>query len=118
MKNSLIYFCDYEISNNNYIIKFLDELSDEIICYLDNNGEIKIFSSICPHFGGEVIYSKKEKILKCKWHDWKFCSDTGKCLSYPIKGVLNPYDFEVNPDNLKKYNVRKEKEKIYIKYEK
>ena len=119
MKNSLIYLCDYiDLKNNNYIIKFFDELKDEIICYLDPNGKIKVFSSICPHFGGEIFYNKKNNILNCKWHDWKFCSNTGKCLSYPIKGILNPYDFEINPDNLKKYSASKENEKIFIRYEK
>ena len=101
-----------------YIIKFYNELKDEVICFLDKNKNIKIYSSICPHFGGEIYYDKKNDFLRCKWHDWKFSKDTGKCLSYPIKLKLNPYDFEVKPNNLKKYNVKLESNEIYLNYEK
>ena len=101
-----------------YIIKFYNELKDEVICFLDKNQNIKIYSSICPHFGGEIYYDKKNDFLRCKWHDWKFSKDTGKCLSYPIKLKLNPYDFEVKPNNLKKYNVKLESNEIYLNYEK
>ena len=119
MEKKLIYFCEYKkLEKSNYIIKFFNELKDEIICFLDNKNNIKIYSSICPHFGGEIFYNQKENLLKCKWHDWKFCTKTGKCLSYPIKGMLNPYDFEIKPNNLKEYLVIKENEKIFIKYEK
>lgn len=102
---------------NKYFIKYFDELRDEIICFLDNNKKIKIYSSICPHFGGEIYYDKKKDYLRCKWHDWKFSKTTGKCLSYPIKIGLNPYDFEVKPDNLKNYDVKIENEKIFLTYE-
>ena len=99
-----------------YIIKFYDELKDEVICFLDKDEKIKIYSSICPHFGGEIYYDKKNDYLRCKWHDWKFCKNTGKCLSYPIK--LNPYDFEVRPNNLKNYSVKLKNDEIYLNYEK
>ena len=106
------------LEKNKYFIKYYDELKDEIICFLDNNKKIKIYSSICPHFGGEIYYDNKKDYLRCKWHDWKFSKNTGECLSYPIKLGLNPYNFEVKPDNLKNYNVKIESEKIYLIYEK
>jgi len=101
-----------------YIIKFYDELKDEVICFLDKDENIKIYSSICPHFGGEIYYDKKNDYLRCKWHDWKFCKNTGKCLSYPIALKLNPYDFEIRPNNLKNYSVKFKNDKIYLNYEK
>ena len=66
--------------------------------------------------GGSIYYDKKNDYLRCKWHDWKFCKNTGKCLSYPIK--LNPYDFEVRPNNLKNYSVKLKNDEIYLNYEK
>ena len=117
-KPLFVYLCDYkDLKEQGYFIKFFDELKDEIICFLDKKNAIKVFSSICPHFGGEIFYNKKNNLLKCKWHNWKYCTETGKCLSHPIKGSLNPYDFEINPDNLKVYSASKENEKVYIRYE-
>ena len=101
-----------------YIIRFYDELKDEVICFFDKDENIIIYSSICSHFGGDIYYDKNNDFLRCKWHDWKFCKNTGKCLSYPIKLNLNPYDFEVRPNNLKKYGVKSENEDIYLSYEK
>ena len=84
--------------------------------FKDKNKEIKIFSSICPHFGGEIYYDKTDDNLKCNWHGWKFSGNTGKCLSHPIKGKLNPYTFQINPDNLKEYNYSIEGEDVYLYY--
>jgi len=119
MNNKLIFFCDYkDLKNKRYLIKFFEDLKDELIIFLDQNDNIKIFSSICPHFGGEIYYFKTKDILKCKWHDWKFSAETGKCLSYPIEGKLNPYDFEVTPNNLTEHQYKEIGEKIYLSYEK
>ena len=100
-----VYISDYKhVINNEYVIKYIEEWKDELIVFYDNSvNKIKIFSSICPHFGGEIYYEKKKNELKCKWHDWKFCTETGKCLSYPIKGKLNPYNFEIKPNPLSEY---------------
>ena len=113
--SNIQYICNLkEVKTNDYIIKFIDCWKDELIIFFDlNDNKIKIFSSICPHFGGEIIYDVKKKILKCKWHDWKFCSKSGKCLSFPIKGELNPYAFELKPNNLFNYTLKIENEEIY-----
>lgn len=109
-----IFICSVEdIRLKNYVIKWVEDWKDELIVYQDNNGLIKIKSSICPHFGGEIIFDKKLDKLKCLWHDWKFCPQSGKCLSFPIKGQLNPYDFEVDPKPLKNYKIENKKNKIY-----
>ena len=106
--------CDIkELKKKNYIIKYIDEWKDELIIFEDTNGSIKIFSSICPHFGGEIFLDKKKKFLKCKWHSWKFCKETGKCLSFPIIGKLNPYDFKVEPKDLGEYSHKIKNDLIY-----
>ena len=46
-------------------------------------------------------------------HNWNFCPDSGKCLTFPIKGRLNPYDFKVSPKPLKNYKSITSEEKIY-----
>ena len=48
---------------------------------------------------------------------WVICKDTGKCLTQPIKGKLNLYNFEINPNELNNYSYTKEKNEIYILYE-
>ena len=100
-----VYICKLtELESKKFIIKWIDKWKDEIIIFKKNN-VIKLFSSICPHFGGQIVYDDSIKKLKCLWHDWKFCDSSGKCLSYPIRGKLNPYDFKVNPQPLKSYEV-------------
>ena len=118
MKKSLFLYVTTKdiLIKDKYIIRFYNELKDEVICFLDKNENIKIYSSFCPHFGGEIYYDQKNDYLRCKLHDWKFCKNTGKCLSYPIK--LNPYDFEFKPIYLKNYNVKLKNNEIYLNYEK
>ena len=64
---SKIFFCKIqEINKNGFKIKFLEELKDEIIGFIDQETkELKIFSSICPHFGGNIIYKKNLSELYC-----------------------------------------------------
>ena len=103
-----------ELINKSYIIKWVEEWKDEIIIFKDcNTDKLKIYSSICPHFGGEIIFDNKKNILRCKWHDWKFCINSGKCLSYTIKAQIQPYDFEVKPNALNTYDYFLENKKIY-----
>ena len=113
-----IYICLYsEVLIKPFIIKWIDILKDEVIIFLDENQQIKIFSSICPHFGGKIFYEFNHNKLICKWHNWKFCTHTGRCLTYPIKGKLNPYEFKIDPNPLKNYDVNIENNKIYLIYE-
>ena len=105
------------LKEKKYLIKFFEEIKDEVIVFLDGKNNIKIFSSICPHFGGQIIYDFNHDQLSCKWHNWKFCTTTGNCLTYPIKGKLNPYKFEIDPNPLKNYDVNIENNNIYLIYE-
>ena len=116
MIKEIQYLCNFnELKKKHYIIKFIENWKEEIIIFFDiTENKVKIFSSICPHFGGEIYYDINEKLMKCKWHGWKFCTKTGKCLSYPIIGSLNPYEFDINPNNLQKYQSKIENDKIYV----
>ncbi len=61
---------------------------------------IKIFSSICPHFGGPIIYDNKKDEFICKWHGFRFCVKSGKCLSYSIKGSLKDYNHKIKNNKI------------------
>ena len=103
MENKKLYFCSLDdLKKKKYIVKFFDSINDELIIFIDKYQKVKIFSSICPHFGGEIIYNDIKNLLQCKWHGWKFDKNTGKCLSYPIRSKLNEYEF------------KQENNKIYI----
>ena len=117
MSKKLFLCSKAEILKKKIIIKELNEIKDEVIIFVDENNELKIFSSICPHFGGEINYDNFKKKLICKWHGWEFSKETGKCLTHPIKGKLNTYDFEVNPNKLNKYKYSETDNEVYILYE-
>jgi len=113
MKNNY-YICNLNtLKNKGYFIKWIEEWKDELIAILNEDGELKIFSSICPHFGGEIYFDKKLNVLKCKWHAWSFCSKSGKCLNLPIKLSLKSYDVMVVPGNTNSYTVQLTEKNIY-----
>ncbi len=113
--NNKIYLCDLsELNKDDYTNRWVEELRDEVILFRNHKNIIKVFSSICSHFGGNIYYNKKLQKLKCKWHDWSFCPESGKCLTFKIKTQLRKYDFIVEPNNLKTYNHINENNKIYL----
>lgn len=114
MINKIFLVNKSQLINDRYFVKFIDKIKDEIIIFIDNKNEIRAFSSICPHFGGEIYFDFKNDLLRCKWHDWKFDKKDGKCISFPIKGKLTNYDFNINPNNLKKFKFDIDEDKIYL----
>ena len=51
-----------ELINKSYIIRWVEEWKDELIIFKDcNTDKLKIYSSICPHFGGEIIFDNKNR---------------------------------------------------------
>lgn len=109
-----IFVCELEdLRKKKFIVKWIEDWNDEIIIFINKKNQIKIKSSICPHFGGEIIFDSKNNELKCLWHNWKFCEDTGKCKSFPIRGKLNPYDFDIEPQSLRSYNSEIIKKNLY-----
>ena len=101
MKNDSMYFCSLkELNEKKYIIKFFDTIKNELIIFKDKFQKIKIFSSICPHFGGEIFFNVNQRKLQCKWHGWKFCAETGKCENFPIRTKLDQYEFKIENNNI------------------
>ena len=99
-----VFLCNYsDIDSNDYVITEVEDLKDEFIIFLNTEKEIKIFSSVCPHFGGEIIYDKGKHILACKWHGYEFCSDKGGCLTHPV-----------NLLTLTEYNSLVENDKVFL----
>lgn len=95
MINQNLYFCSVnDLKQKKYIIKFFECIKDELIIFIDENQKIRVYSSICPHFGGEIIYNSLQGVLQCKWHGWKFNKSSGKCINYPIRSKLKEYEFK------------------------
>ena len=112
--NNKVYLCNKnDILKKKYLNTWVEEWKDELIVFINKENKIKIFSSICPHFGGEIVFDEKMNELKCKWHDWRFCSETGTCKTYKIIGRLRNYDFKVEPGLLKNYGIEITNNKIY-----
>ena len=81
--------------------------------YLAYDEQQNIVGRIAAIVNWVEIKDQKKNKLRCMWHNWEFSTETGKCLTFPIKGKLNPYDFEVNPKPLKSYKVFNQENKIY-----
>ena len=88
-----IRFCSItELQEKKIITKWIDGWRDEVSAvFVDNN--IVVYSTICPHFGGELELVKGSKKLRCKWHHWHFDLKTGKCLSSIMTACLRKYSF-------------------------
>jgi nitrite reductase/ring-hydroxylating ferredoxin subunit len=87
-----------DLSNKNQsIIKYFSEFRDELILFKNSEGEIKCFSSVCPHVAGEVVYKDCE--LKCRWHGLKFDAK-GKSLNGKVQLQLSEYDLEITNGNI------------------
>ena len=103
-----------QLEKKNYFIKFIEEIRDEVIIFKDKSKKIRIFSSICPHFGGEIYFDFKNDCLRCKWHDWKFSKYDGKCINFSIKGKLKKFEIESKATNLKEFSFNLIGNEIYL----
>ena len=93
-------FCSVsELKRQKRITKWMDEFRDEVSAFYLND-TISVMSTVCPHFGGEFRLDPKRCVLKCCWHGWEFEISSGKCLTFPIKGNLEKYDFQIQEDTL------------------
>jgi nitrite reductase/ring-hydroxylating ferredoxin subunit len=56
-------------------------------------GQLKVLSNVCPHFGGPVGYHKiKDGKFVCLWHNYEFLAKDGSCLTNKHLGLR---DYEV-----------------------
>ena len=60
-----------QLESKNYFKSWVKEFKDEIIVFKDNE-KIYVKSSICPHYGGPIVYDQDRKFLYCYWHDFDF----------------------------------------------
>ena len=97
-----IFISSYdELKKKSFIIKFIEQWKDELIIFISPiNNELRVFSSICSHFGGEIFYDKKENILRCKWHDWEYDVETGRCTNRDINTSLRIYNHKIENGNI------------------
>jgi len=76
-----LYLCELtDLKKDKFKKNWFDELKDEVGAVYDDN-KIYVYSTVCPHFGGEFNYSSKNKFFKCKWHGWKFDVMSGKSIT-------------------------------------
>lgn len=89
-----IQFCSIaELQEKKIVTKWIDEWRDEVSAiFIDDN--ILVFSTICPHFGGEIQLVQGPARLRCKWHGWYYDLKTGKCLSSMMTACLRKYSFQ------------------------
>lgn len=87
------------------IIKFFDELKDEIIIFLDADSRVSCFSSVCPHLAGEIgLADNGTAKMRCRWHGAEF-DEQGKSIN--CKGKLS----------LRRYSTLVRNGEVYLIYE-
>ncbi len=90
-------FCSLEeLNRSKRVTRIVEELRDEITA-IDLDGKTHVFSSVCPHFGGEFKFDRRAGKTWCKWHGYEFDIRSGKCLTFPkLKTCLRHYEFQEN----------------------
>jgi nitrite reductase/ring-hydroxylating ferredoxin subunit len=87
-----------ELRREGRVTRWVDELRDEVTA-VDAESGILVFSSVCPHFGGEFDFSEAEAgTLRCRWHNWKFDAFDGRCLNYDVKTRMRHYEFKIEDE--------------------
>ena len=64
--------------------KYFDfpEFKNEFLVFKTNDGDLKIYSSFCPHFGGPLTI--KEGRLYCWFHAYEFDLEGGGCVNRKV----------------------------------
>src|SRR5919201_5556228 len=84
------FFCrESEVRHSGSLIKFVDEIRDEIISVVEEDGKIRCFSSVCPHLAGEIHCEAGS--FQCRWHGLKFDGE-GRCENSNRKLRLREYE--------------------------
>jgi len=93
-------FCSLsKLEKSTSIRKWINEFKDEIIVFIKNK-KIYVKSSICPHFGGPILYKSNSDYLLCPWHGLEF-DFNGKCTNDKnFKVCLKNYDYEIKGNNI------------------
>ncbi len=66
--------------------KYFDfpELKNEYLIYKEAGKPYAVFSSFCPHFGGQL--SIKNGLLHCGFHDYWYSLKDGACINKDFGG--------------------------------
>jgi nitrite reductase/ring-hydroxylating ferredoxin subunit len=79
-----------ELARARHVTRWIDDLRDEVTVLLVD-GVPLAYSSVCPHFGGELDVRLREGELRCRWHGWRYDVRTGECLTFPNRCRLRAY---------------------------
>ncbi len=66
-------------------------------------GEVRAFSSICPHMGAQLCVDREERRLHCPWHGLSFDLTTGEA-AHPRFRRIREWNAEVDGRRLKLYS--------------
>lgn len=69
----------------------LQDPTNPIAVYKDENGKVQKMSALCPHMKGVVCWNQTEKSWDCPVHGSRFSKD-GICVDGPAKMNLRPAD--------------------------
>src|SRR4051812_5772032 len=104
MPNSELLICGFEqLERAGKLTKFHEEIKDEVISFIDKDGTLTSFSSVCPHLAGEIVRDETGA-LRCKWHGLRFDKD-GNATNCRAKLSLRKYETTVRD------------KAVYLKYE-
>ncbi|RLA62121.1 MAG: hypothetical protein DRQ88_04420 [Epsilonproteobacteria bacterium] len=84
-----------DLKKQKTMTKWAGPFKDELTVIF-KDGAITVFSSICPHFGGEFNIDLKNLKASCCWHGYEFDLSSGKCLSFSNCSPLRFYPFLIN----------------------
>ena len=83
-----------EVGARRAVTRWCDELRDEITVF-ERDGELAAFSTVCPHFGGEMEVDHERDEIVCLWHAFRFGATDGACRSHALKTKLRRYSVRV-----------------------
>ena len=88
-----------DLKKEKILTKWVAPFKDELTVIIKDEA-ITVFSSICPHFGGEFNINLKNLRASCKWHGYEFDLTLGNCLSFSSCAPLRFYPFLLNQGNI------------------
>jgi Rieske Fe-S protein len=59
--------------------------------YRDENGELHVYSAVCPHLNAVVVWNQEERTWDCPAHGSRFDCD-GKVIQGPANVDLEPHE--------------------------
>jgi Rieske Fe-S protein len=70
------------------------------IIIINNNGNIRIYNSICPHMGAKLYYNFDNKCLTCPWHGLEYNTVKFISNSHIYKKIKEYKNFIIIEDKL------------------